>query len=79
MYFIVYFGRKYFLSLRGRKSEAIQSLPILNGRKFRNPNWTKMDFWGTLFSNIPPQRGRLGGVQYKIIPPLTPPTGGECP
>ena len=29
--------------------------------------------------DIPPQRGRLGGVQYKIVPPLTPPTGGECP
>ena len=44
VYFIVQFGRKCFSSLRGRKPEVIQLLPILKGRKFTNPNWTKSDF-----------------------------------
>ena len=50
LYFIVQFARKSFSSLRGRKHEAIQLLPILNSRKFRILNWTKMVFWWTLFS-----------------------------
>ncbi len=44
LYFNVCFVRKCFLSLRGQKPEVIQLLPILKGRKFTNPNWTKSDF-----------------------------------
>lgn len=50
MYFFVRFGRMYFSSLRGRKPEAIQFLPILSGRKFRYSNWTKLDFYWTINS-----------------------------
>ena len=50
VYFFVRFARKCFSSLRGQKPEAIQFLPTLNGRKFSNSNWTKTDFWWTLFS-----------------------------
>ena len=31
------------------------------------------------FTSVEQIQDRLGGVQYKIVPPLTPPTGGECP
>ena len=40
----------YFSSLQGRKPEAIQLLPILNGRKFTISNWAKTVFYWTLYS-----------------------------
>ena len=53
--YFVSFARKYFPSLRGRKPEAIQFLPTLNGRKFTNPNWTKTVFYWTQISKISPR------------------------